>query len=82
MSMKKIIFKPVGTCSREITVSVENGIIKEVSFKNGCEGNLRAIEKLVKDLPVQTVIDMLKGIDCNNKGTSCPDQLAKALMKL
>jgi uncharacterized protein (TIGR03905 family) len=58
---------------------VENGKLKNVSFENGCNGNLQGIGKLVDGMPVDDVITKLRGIKCGFKGTSCPDQLAKAL---
>lgn len=68
-----------GVCSDEITFRIDKGILKNVTFKSGCEGNLHGIEKLVEGMPVKEVIEKLKGIDCDGKGTSCPDQLARAL---
>lgn len=50
-----------------------------VSFQDGCDGNLQGISRLVEGMPVREVIKRLKGISCDGKGTSCPDQLAKAL---
>lgn len=72
-------YRTRGTCSREIRFTVENGIVSSVSFIGGCNGNLKGISKLVEGLPVEEVITRLKGIDCGGKGTSCPDQLARAL---
>ena len=74
-------YTPQGVCSREITIDVnENDMtINSVSFVGGCNGNLKGISALVKGQKLDDVINTLKGIDCNFKGTSCPDQLAKAL---
>lgn len=71
-------FIPEGVCSKQIEFEVENGNVKNVTFVGGCPGNLKAISKLVDGMPVQQVIGMLKGNVCRN-GTSCTDQLAKAL---
>lgn len=68
-----------GTCSSEINFDIENDTIKEVNFVRGCEGNLSGISKLVAGMKVDDAISKLDGIDCKGKGTSCPDQLAKAL---
>lgn len=73
-------YKTKGTCSTEITFSIENDIIKEVNFLRGCEGNLQGISRLVEGMNVEDAINKLQGIDCRGKGTSCPDQLAKALI--
>jgi len=75
-------FCPQGVCSRNIKIEVEDNIIKEVSFKGGCNGNLQGISSLVKGRKVDEVIPLLKGIKCGFKNTSCPDQLAKALEKM
>ena len=72
-------YKTRGTCSREIQFDVENDQIKEVRFIGGCMGNIQGISALVKNRNIDEVIDLLKGIDCGGRGTSCPDQLALAL---
>jgi len=75
----KTTYKTKGTCSTEIEVDVENGIIKNVQFTGGCPGNLLAMSELVKNMPVSEAIERLEGIRCGNKNTSCADQLTKAL---
>ncbi len=74
-------YRPKGVCSREITIDVDenNETINSVSFFGGCNGNLQGISALVKGKKIDEVIALLKGINCNYKGTSCPDQLARAL---
>lgn len=72
-------YKTKGTCSTEINFEIEDNLIKTVGFKNGCAGNLLGISQLVKDMKVDEAIEKLEGIDCRGRGTSCPDQLAKAL---
>ena len=71
-------YKTTGTCSRSIDFEVENGIVKEVKFNGGCMGNTTGVAALAKNRPVDEVIALLEGIQCRF-GTSCPDQLAKAL---
>jgi len=71
-----------GTCSRQIEIETEGDVIKSVKFIGGCAGNTAGISKLVAGMKIQDVIDRVKGTDCNGKGTSCPDQLAKALEKI
>lgn len=68
-----------GTCSTAINVEVENGIIQSVEFVGGCHGNTQGVAALVKGMEVEDAISRLEGIDCRGRGTSCPDQLAKAL---
>lgn len=72
-------YKTKGTCSRSITIEVEDGMIQEVSFQGGCNGNLKGISSIVQGMPVDEVIKRLEGIPCGFRKTSCPDQLAKAL---
>jgi len=77
-------FTPHGVCARQITLDIDenNETINEVSFFGGCNGNLKGISSLVKGKTIDEVIEALAGIDCNFKGTSCPDQLAKALTQI
>lgn len=75
----KIEFTPKGVCSRKMTVDVEDGIVKDLEVIGGCNGNLKGISKLVAGMKVDDVITRLEGVNCGNKGTSCPDQLAKGL---
>ena len=72
-------FQPKGVCSSSIDIEVENGTIKFVEFFGGCNGNLKGISALVTGMKVEDAINRLKSIDCGGRGTSCPDQLAKAL---
>lgn len=74
-------YKTCGTCSREITFDLENGIVKNISFYGGCNGNLKGISALAEGKPAEEVIESLKGIKCGFKPTSCPDQLALALQE-
>ena len=72
-------YKTKGTCSREIEFDVDkDGTVKSVRFIGGCTGNTQAVAKLSEGKKAEEVISLLKGIQCRN-GTSCPDQLAKAL---
>ena len=72
-------YKTHGTCSKEIQFDVENNIITECRFIGGCNGNTQGVSALVKGMSIDDAIARLKGIDCNGRGTSCPDQLALAL---
>jgi len=76
-----IQFRTSGTCSQMIAVSITDNIINDVKFLGGCQGNLQGISCLVKGMSVDDVIERLHGINCGNKGTSCPDQLAKCLIE-
>lgn len=76
----KYEYKPHGVCSRLFTFDIEDGKILSLSVLGGCSGNLQGISALVKGMNIDEAIERLSGIDCNGKGTSCPDQIAKALM--
>ncbi|MCK9160587.1 MAG: TIGR03905 family TSCPD domain-containing protein [Bacteroidaceae bacterium] len=78
----KYIYQTKGTCSKEIHLDVENGVLKDVFFVGGCDGNLQGISKLVRGMDVEKIIEQLEGIRCDTKSTSCPDQLCKALHKM
>ena len=72
---------PVGVCSMKIEVDVDENtkIINSVKFIGGCEGNTQGVAILAQGMHIDDVIAKVKGIDCRGRGTSCPDQLAKAL---
>ena len=75
-------YKTKGTCSQRILFEIENGIVLNVTFIGGCNGNLQGISKLVEGMKVNEVIKRIDGIRCGAKQTSCPDQLAKALKEV
>ncbi|MCR5267257.1 MAG: TIGR03905 family TSCPD domain-containing protein [Lachnospiraceae bacterium] len=68
-----------GTCSKQITFDLTDGVVSNVSYVGGCNGNLQGVSKLVEGQKAEDLIAKLKGIQCGMKGTSCPDQLARAL---
>jgi len=74
-----MIYKTEGVCCKEIHLDVENGIIKELKFSNGCAGNLQGIANLAKGRKPEDIISAISGIKCGSRTTSCPDQLAAAL---
>lgn len=73
---------PSGVCSRQIDIVLIGDTIEEVLFTGGCHGNSQGIAALLKGMKVEDAITRLEGIDCNGKGTSCPDQLAKVLRQI
>ena len=77
--MTTYTYYPKGTCSKQMEVDLEDGVIKDVRVLGGCNGNLQGISKLVDGMPIDEVIARLDGIHCGMKQTSCPDQLANAL---
>ena len=80
--MAKYSYKTTGTCSSQIDIEVEGGVIKNVQFYGGCNGNLKGISVLVAGMSCDDAISKLSGIRCGMKSTSCPDQLARALMAI
>lgn len=75
----KYQYQTSGVCSRVIEFEVNGGIVSNVAFYGGCDGNLQGISRLVEGMRVEDVIARLKGVRCGAKSTSCPDQLACAL---
>ncbi|QTQ13055.1 TIGR03905 family TSCPD domain-containing protein [Treponema parvum] len=79
--MKTVDFKTSGTCATVIHFTkTDDGRITDVSFEGGCNGNLKAISKLVEGMTAEQIRDKLAGNICGKKNTSCADQLAKAVM--
>ena len=72
-------YKTRGTCSREISFDVVDNKVTNVRFRGGCSGNTQGVAALVEGMDVNEAIKRMDGIDCAGRGTSCPDQLAKAL---
>ena len=75
-------YTPRGVCSKKITIELNNGIIKSCQFEGGCNGNTSGICALIAGMKAQDAIDRLEGITCGYKDTSCPDQLAHALIDI
>ena len=73
-------YKTSGTCSQRILFDVVDNKVRNVQFIGGCNGNLKGIAALIEGMDVDTVIERVQGITCGMKKTSCPDQLAKALI--
>ncbi|MBO6215030.1 MAG: TIGR03905 family TSCPD domain-containing protein [Lachnospiraceae bacterium] len=77
--MKNYEFVPKGVCAQKIRFSLDGNIIHDVSFEKGCNGNLKAISKLVEGRDASEIASILEGNLCGMKGTSCADQFSKAL---
>lgn len=72
-------YRPQGVCARGISFDIEDNIVKNVKFSGGCSGNTQGVAKLAEGMTTDEIINRLSGIRCGFKGTSCPDQLAKAV---
>ena len=79
MPLMKYTFKTKNTCAQEITFDIENSIISNIAFAGGCNGNLKAVSTLVDGMTVDQIESKLLGNTCGGRGTSCADQLAKAV---
>ena len=79
---QELDYKTRGVCSRMIHIEIEDGIVTDARFLGGCHGNTQGVAALVKGMAAEEAIRRLEGIDCNGRGTSCPDQLAKALKEM
>lgn len=75
-------YEPKGVCSYEMIIEVEGSTIKKVTIQGGCAGNTVGVSRLVEGMEIKEAINKLKGIPCRDKGTSCPDQLARALEEI
>lgn len=78
--MKEVIYETRGTCARAIRIVLDDdNTVQQVEFMGGCQGNTSGISALVRGMKAEDVISRLHGIQCGMKGTSCPDQLSRAL---
>ncbi len=72
-------YRTKGVCARNITFDIVDGKVTNVQFEGGCSGNTKGVARLVEGMDAQEAIRRMEGIQCGFKGTSCPDQLAKAI---
>lgn len=77
----KYVYKTQGTCSIQISFDINDDLITNIEFLGGCPGNTKAVAKLCDGMSVDYIEEMLLGNMCGNRGTSCADQLAKAVRK-
>lgn len=75
----KFEYIPKGVCSMKMIFEIEDNVIKSLKIVGGCPGNTIGVARLVEGKTIEQVINMLKGIPCGTRGTSCPDQVSKAL---
>ena len=81
MAASKHSFTPRGVCAKKIHFELEDGLLRRLRFQSGCPGNLEGLARLAEGRPASDLIELLAGLTCGNKKTSCPDQLARALAK-
>lgn len=74
-------YTPSGVCSVKISFDLNDGIVSNIVFTRGCNGNTQGVSRLAEGMRAEELISRLEGIQCGTKGTSCPDQLAKAVKK-
>lgn len=78
---KNITYRPTGVYSVQYDIVLEDDVIADIKIYGGCDGNLKGISALLKGMKAQDAIERMSGIQCRTKGTSCPDQISKALQK-
>jgi len=74
-------YVPEGVCSSEFVFQIEGNVVRDLKIVGGCPGNTVGVSKLIQNKSIEEVIKLLKNIPCRDKGTSCPDQIARALEK-
>ena len=74
-------YKTKGVCPSDISFKLTGNVVSDVSFKGGCDGNLKAISRIIDGMTVEQIEEKFKGIRCDWKETSCSDQLAMAVKK-
>ena len=72
-------YQPEGVCSYEMIFEIDGDVVKSLMIIGGCPGNTVGVANLIENKKIDDIIKLLKGIDCGSRGTSCPDQIAKAL---
>ncbi|MBQ3876575.1 MAG: TIGR03905 family TSCPD domain-containing protein [Oscillospiraceae bacterium] len=72
-------YKTHGVCSTQIEFDIENEILRNCKFYGGCNGNLKGICRLIEGRRANEVVNILSGVECGFKNTSCPDQLSRAI---
>ena len=72
-------YKTQGTCSSMIDFDLEDNKVHNVRFTKGCHGNTQGVALLVEGMDADEVVRRLEGVNCGGRGTSCPDQLARAI---
>lgn len=75
----KFEYVPNGVCSRHYEFDIEGDTIRSLVVEGGCQGNLGGISRIIVGMKVDDVIRAFEGVDCHGRGTSCPDQISKAL---
>ncbi len=79
--METFVYKPNGVCSREMRFEMDKDIVRSVTIVGGCPGNLLGISRIIQNKTIDEVVDAFKDVRCGAKSTSCPDQIAKALLE-
>ena len=74
-------YKPRGVCATNIKLMINQDIVEDIEVVGGCNGNLKGIRNLIKGMKVTDIKDKLLGIKCGGKETSCPDQIALAILE-
>lgn len=78
--MEKFVYKPKGVCSQSMTFEMDGNVVKKVTIVGGCPGNLLGISRILENKTIDEVVTSFQGVRCGAKKTSCPDQIAQALL--
>lgn len=78
--MNKFTYKPKGVCSQSMTFEMEENVVKKVVIVGGCPGNLLGISRILENKTINEIVASFQGVRCGAKKTSCPDQIAQALL--
>ena len=79
--MERFEYIPNNVCANKIEFEITDSVVNNISINRGCSGNTKGIAQLCKGRNIDEVIEKLSGIECGSRGTSCPDQIARALME-
>ena len=79
--MTRMVIIPEGVCADRILVDVEDGVIRQLEFEGGCDGNGKALGRLLAGMEATRACELLRGVDCEGKGTSCADQLSRRMLE-
>ena len=79
--MTKMVIIPRDVCADRILVDIEGGVIRQVEFEGGCDGNGKALGRLLEGMEATRACEILRGVDCEGRGTSCADQFSLGVKK-
>lgn len=79
---KTSVYYPKGVCSQRYEITVTDGVLEDIRIEGGCNGNLKGLRQLMIGRPADEVAQLLEGLSCGTRETSCPDQISKAIRQM